>query len=153
MTITEDLVDGKKRLDVSGKVSIVEALPPPGATPVQIAADTPLIITTGISPHDTEYTITSGTTFTLLTVIGGSEGDSTENGSRIDIIYDNGTEHLVAREYVSGFSAQISPDTFVTRDGVTMVGTGTEKIIVRRIRLSGGSLEIDALAKGFEETT
>jgi hypothetical protein len=34
-----------------------------------------------------------------------------------------------------------------------MIGTGTEKIIVRRIRLSGGSLEIDALAKGFEETT
>jgi len=152
-TITHDLIDGKKRLDVSGKVSIVEAQPPPGATAIQISADTPLIITAGITPHDTDYIIAVGSTFTLLTLIGGSEGDSTENGSRIDIVYDNGSEHLVSREYVAGFSNQISPDTFKARDGTVMVGTGTEKIIVRRIRLSGGSLEIDAVVKGFEETT
>lgn len=149
--LIHDVVDGIYRLAIDGKVAVVNLSPPVGTDPKQVVADTPLNVTSGISPHDTEYTITSGKTFTLQSITAGSEGDSTENGSRIDVIYqDGGGEHLVAREYVSGFSNTINPDTDTTRDGTVMVGTGTEKIIVRRVRLSGGTLEIDAVAKGFE---
>lgn len=147
--VVEDTVDGIYRLAIDGKVAVVNLEPPVGTTPVQIVADNPLEVSNGISPHDTEFVIPLNGTFTLQSIIAGSEGDSTENGSRVDVVYYDGTEHLVAREYISGFSTTINPDTSKARDGTVMVGTGTQKIIVRRKRLSGGTLEIDAVAKGF----
>ena len=154
LALVEDTSDNIWRLAVQGKVSISAPMVPPATTAVIVAADTPLAIGSGSSPHDTEYVISNGTTFTLQSIVAGAEGDPAEGGSRIDVVYvDSGsTEHLVSREYINGFTTVIYPDTSKARDNTTMTGNGTTtKIIVRRVRLSGGSVEVDAVARGFEE--
>jgi len=157
VTVVLDGVDGKYRLNIVGKVSVVAPVPPPATTPVDIIADTPLVMGAAQSPDDTEHVIPADKTFTLQSVTAGAEGDPSEGGSRIDVIYvDNASvEHLVAREYITGFTATIVPDTSKARDGTAMVGnvSGNTKVIVRRIRLSGGSVEVDAVARGYEDDT
>lgn len=145
-----DSADNVHRLQVSGKVSLVASSGPPTAVNVQLVSDTPLIIA-ATSTHS--YTITAGKTFTLIQVEAGAEGDPTENGTKIEVIYKDAAlvEHLITRVYVAGFSQFfIFPTTSKTRDGTTMTGTGTQQILLRRTRLSGGSLEVDALVRGFE---
>jgi hypothetical protein len=137
-----------ERLAMDGKVQVIVNPPvPAGGTAVKVVNDTPLSMT---GTNDASHTIGTGKTFTLVSVIVGSEGDSTEKGSKVEVYYDNGTEHLITREYVSGFTVQVSPNTDTTRDNVSMAGTGTETIIVRRTRLSGGAQEIDAIVQGYE---
>jgi hypothetical protein len=145
------LVNSEGALHIVGKVSTGPPPTPPATTAVLIDASSPLSIGGGTSPDDTTYTIPNGQTFTLQSLQAGSEGDSTESGSRVEVWYDDGTtEHLVTREYVSGFTVEIFPDTNEARDGTVMTGDGSTKlIIVRRERLSGGALEIDAVAKGY----
>lgn len=153
--------DGKARFlnaDEDGVVSVSNRLPtaPPGTTPVTIAQpENELSIAGGVqNPHDTEYTIANGKTFKLQLVAAGGGGDPTENGSRVDVVYYDGTaEHIVTRLYVGSASVfQSFPDSGTARDGTAMVGDGsTKKIILRRIRLSQATLEVDAEIRGFEE--
>lgn len=144
-------VDGSKNL----KVAQTLPTPPSGATSVIIAQDeNELSLSGGASPHDTEYTIPDGETFYLLVLSAGAAGDPSENGSRVDVLYHDGTdEHIVARIYVSGQTVyEAFPDGAKARDGTTMVGDGsTKKIILRRIRLSGASQEVDAEIRGYVE--
>jgi hypothetical protein len=123
---------------------------PSGSTNVQIVSDTPLAINT---TSQTVYVIAAGKTFTLTQIEAGAEGDPTENGSRVDVLYRDAAavEHLISRVYVLGFGQfLIFPNAAVARDGTPLVGATTEAIILRRTRLSGGFLEVDAVARGYE---
>jgi len=141
-TITNDA--GVYRVEISGKVQTVGAIPPPATDPVRINADTPL--STGT--HDTTFTIPSGDTFYLQSITAGNE-DPTK-GAVFEVIYDDGTEHLVERVYTNGQTITIGfPDLDSARDGTIMVGTGTDTIIVRREKYSGSNIAMDAEVRGY----
>lgn len=145
-----DAVDGVRRLQITGKVTTSYPTAPPSTTPVTIDASTPLSITT---TSTTEYTISNGKTFVIQQVSTGAEGDPTEKGSKIEIIYYDGTtEHLIERIYITGFTQfGVYPDTRTARDGTVMAGDGsTKKIRVKRYRLSGSAQEVDAVVRGYE---
>lgn len=142
VSITDDA--GVNRLEISGKVQTVGAIPPPSTNPVRINADTPL--STG--SHDTTFTIPTGETFFLQSITAGNE-DPTK-GAVFEVIYDDGTERLVERVYTNGQTVTIGfPDLDTARDGTTMVGTGTEVIIVRREKYSGSNIAMDAEVRGY----
>lgn len=147
-----DEADQTYRLGVFGKVTTVPASPPAAKTRVVLVGDTPLAFGAGANPQDSEFVIPNGETFTAQRLIAGSEGDSTEAGSRIDLIYVDASsvEHLITRQYVAGFTVDVSGETDEARDGTAMVGDGVNtKIVLRRLRLSGGSLEVDAVLVGY----
>jgi len=149
-SLIEDTVASLVRLAVEGKVSIVSPTPPGTATEVVLASDTPL----GISTTSTAtYVIPDGDTFHLQSLSTGAEGDPTEKGSKVEVIFDNaGTERLVTRLYVSGFTVfQSFNDVSKSRDDTSMVGNagGTNKVLLRRIRLSGSVQEVDAEIRGY----
>lgn len=136
------------RQEVQGKVTIVGASAPPATTPVEIDADIPLTVGT----HDTSFLIPSGETFHLQTIIAGNE-DPTK-GASVEVIYDDGTEHVVARVYTSGTTTQIGySDVNTARNGTSLDGTGTETIIVRRLKFSGTDIAIDTVVTGYTKTT
>jgi len=142
VTITDDA--GVYRVEITGKVQTVGAIPPPSTTPVQVSADTPLSVGT----HDTTFLIPTGETFYLQSITAGNE-DPTK-GAVTEVIYDNGTEHLIERVYTAGQTITIGfPDLDNARDGTLMVGTGTETIIVRRTKYSGSNIAIDSEIRGY----
>jgi hypothetical protein len=137
---------GVRRLEISGKVSVTGASPPPSTLPALIYADTPLVVGT----HDTIFVIPDGETYFLQELVSGNE-DPTK-GAVVEVLYDNGTEHLVARQYISGQTISINePEDGLARDGTTCVGNvgGTFTIIVRRTKYSGSDIAIDAEARGY----
>jgi hypothetical protein len=110
--------------------------------------DTPLDMS---GNNQTTYVITNGKTFYLQQIVAGSQGDPTENGSRVELFFYDGTEHLVARIYLTGFTTFITyPQLNEARDGTAMSGNGTNYLILRRTRLSGGNQEVDAVIYGYE---
>jgi len=132
------------RLEVTGKVSVVGALPPPATTAFAIFADTPL--TTG--NHDTTWTIPSGEAAHIQSVQAGNE-DPTK-GAVVEIIFDDGTEHLVERVYINGQTITISfGDVMEARDGTDLIGNGSNELIVRRTKYSGTNIAIDAVLRGY----
>jgi len=151
VTVETDPVDGKGRANVDARAYLAPPVVPAATTPVTISADSPLSLST---VETAEHTIADGKSFHLQQVVYGAEGDPTEKGSRIDVIYFDGTtEHVIERVYVTGFTRQITPDTRVARDG-TALGPGdaggTKKIRVRRTRLSTSPQEVDAVVRGYE---
>jgi len=144
-----DELDNIHRIAVTGKVQTVTPPPPVGVSQITVAADDPLEMT-GI--HDTEYTLTSGLVFHLQQMVVGAEGDPTEKGSKVEVYFDDGEEHIVERIYVTGFTQYgIYPDTNITRSGLPLEGNGTSKLIIRRSRMGASSAqEIDAVLRGFE---
>jgi hypothetical protein len=145
-------LDGNKNL----KVTNVLPTPPGAATAVIIAQpENELEIAGGVqNPHDTDYLIPSGQTFFLQVVSCGAAGDPSEDGSRVDVVYYDGTtEHIVTRMYLAGQTVyEAFPDSSHARDGTTMSGDGsTKKIILRRIRLSQATQEVDAEVRGYVE--
>jgi len=148
MTVEDENQVGLHRLAITGNVAVVVQPPPTGGSLVTIPADNPLTVS---GTHDTEYTITSGKSFYIQQLICGAEGDPTEKGSKIEVLFNNGTEHPISRVYITGFSEYFQfPDVNEARDGTSLTGNGTNKIVVRRIRLSGTSQEIDAVVRGYE---
>jgi hypothetical protein len=144
--------DGTYSAQITGRVVSVPAQPPPAKTRVVIVGDTPLAFGGNTSPEEDEFTIPNGETFTAVRLVAGSEGDSTEAGSRVDAVYIDalGGEHIISRQYVAGFTVDVSGETDLARDGTTMVGDGVNtKIVLRRYRLSNGSLEVDAVLVGY----
>ena len=148
--IRVDPNDSKRRLQIEGKVlAVTTPIAPPSSTTVSIAADSPLSINT---TTDTTYTIPNGVTFYLQQVVGGSEGDTSERGSVIEVFYYDGTtNHIVERVYVNGFTTYVAVnDLSKSRDATSMVGDGSTKLIrVRRRRLSGSAQEVDAVVRGY----
>lgn len=126
---------------------------PPGATEVNIYADSPLELSNSNSPHSTEHIITNSKTFKAQRVIIGAGHDPSEKGSQIELIYYNGTEHVVARYFVENQTFEIHlGDLSKARDGTSMAGNGTTyKFIVRRTRLSSSAQMVDAHVQGYEE--
>ena len=143
VTITNDA--GVERLEVQGKVSIVGALPPPGTNQTVINADTPLTV----GSDDTDFIIPDGETFRLQSIIAGNE-DPTK-GASIEVIYDDGSEHLIERVYTAGQTIAVSySDIAEARDGTPLVGSGTSNsIIVRRAKFTGSNIAIDAVVFGY----
>ena len=89
---------GTRRLEIAGKVSVTGASPPPSTNPATILADTPLTVGT----HDTVFVIPNGQTFYLQQIISGNEDPA--KGAVTSVIYFNGTEHVVGRQYTAGFT-------------------------------------------------
>jgi hypothetical protein len=144
-----DTTDQIHRLAVSAKVSITPPQPPASAIPIQINADTPLNVSSTIT---SSYLIPSGSVFHMQQVTAGSEGDPNEKGSKVEVYYSSSIsgEKIIERIYINGFSQFGSyPDTAFTRDGTAMSGSNSGRIIVKRIRLGGQSLEIDCVVRGF----
>jgi hypothetical protein len=145
-----DPADSIRRLQIAGKVTLTAPVPPPSTTAVTVSANSPLSITTD---HTTEYIITNGKTLYIQQIACGSEGDTSERGSAVEVSYFDGTtEHLVERIYINGFTQYgVLPDTSTARDGTVMTGNGTTKTLrVKRRRLSGSSQEVDAVVRGYE---
>jgi hypothetical protein len=150
LDVREDSVDLVRRLQVEGRVSVMAPSPPPSTTSVSVAADNPLSISSNIT---TTYVITNAKTFHLQQITAGSEGDSTERGSCVEVsYYDGTTNHLIERVYLNGFTTSVSfNNVSKSRDGTTMTGNGSTKTIrVLRRRLSGASQEVDAVVRGYE---
>lgn len=125
-------------------VSIVPQPTPPGAVLVFISADNPLSVNT----EDEVYTIPSGKTFYLQQIIVGNEDPA--KGARVEVVYDDGTERTVARTYTSGETVSVPiANQSTARDGTAMVGNGSNTIIVRRTKLTGSNLEVDAIVRGY----
>ena len=106
----------------------------------------------GNQSTDTPYVIPNGDTLTLLYAVVGAQGDPNERGSQIELIYDaNGTLHLVERYYASVASRPYEIQRSTARDGTTMIGNagGTNRLIIRRTRLSGGAGRIDVSLRGY----
>jgi len=152
VSVLLDDEDGNYRLAIAGKIQLAAPQPPPSATKVTIAADTPIEIA---ADHDTEYIITDGKTFTIQMIAAGAEGDPTEKGSGAEIhYYDGSTYHLIDRLYLTGETISTYPDTSQARDGTVLTGNGTtKKIVVRRKRYSGVGQEVDVVVRGYEVTT
>lgn len=141
-TITLDA--GVYRQEVVGKVTVVGAQPPPSTTPTQINADTPLTV----GSHDTSFTIPNGETFFLQQMVAGNE-DPTK-GASVEVIFDDGAEHLIARVYTAGETVSIGfSDISEARDGTSLDGNGSNTIIVRRAKFSGTNIAIDAVVTGY----
>jgi len=139
------------QVEATGTLATRPPVPPPGTTEVVLSADNPLELSGSNSPHDTEHVIGSGDTFHLQILVAGAGGDPSEKGSRVDLIYDDGTEHVVERLFLLGASVSIVfPDSTKARDGTVMAGTGTEKLILRRYRLSNAGQEVDSVVRGYE---
>ncbi|MEE9358890.1 MAG: hypothetical protein V3U85_00250 [Hyphomicrobium sp.] len=137
-------------VDSAGNLGVAVVVPsaPAGAAEVFISADTPLVV--GL--HDTTFVIPNGETFHLQQLIVGNE-DPTK-GARVEIIYyDGAAEHMVMRSYIAGFTTSIPfPGIGDARDGTAMVGDGSTKtIIIRRAKLTGTDIEIDAVVRGYTE--
>jgi hypothetical protein len=139
------------RLQMSGHVVLAPSTPPSGATPVTLINDTPLELTSAASPSDVSRVITNGTTFYVQHVVAGAAASPVAAGSVIEVIFDDGTEHIVARAYVQGFTNIVTyPDLCEARDGTALTGNGTNTIIVRRRRLSAQALELEGVLTGYE---
>jgi hypothetical protein len=152
LEVSIDPLDGKRRLQIEGHVSIAAPEPPVGTTVVSFTFSGALSIS---ATQTDNYVITNGKRFVLQQIVAGSEGDTSEKGSVIEVFYFDGTtEYLVEREYINGFTTQLSPLTETSRDGAqTMDGNGTTKTVrVKRRRLSGSSQEVDFVIRGYEYT-
>lgn len=138
-------VDASDRLRVNAT-----PVAPDGSTEVVYAGDTPLDIS---GTETSEYTITDGTTLYIQQVAAGAEGDPTAKGSKIEVYFYDGTEHLFDRIYVTGATVNlVYPDASKCRDNTVMVGSGTDnKLRVRRTRMSGSLQEVDAVVRGYEQ--
>jgi hypothetical protein len=142
VTVTNDA--GVRRIEINGKVTVVGASPPPATTPFAVFADTPLTV----GSHDTSEVIPNGQTLYLQQLLAGNE-DPTK-GASVELIYYNGTEHLVSRMFMAGFSIERGfADVSTARDGTVMVGNGVHTLIVRRAKFSGSNIAIDAVVRGY----
>jgi hypothetical protein len=142
VTITNDA--GTYRLNIIGKVAITGATPPPATTPAVITAATPLVVGT----HDTTFTIPNTKTFYLQEIVTGNEDPA--KGSSVEVIFNNGTEHLIARVYTASTTLVVGyPDVAAARDGTALLGNGTNTIIVRRKKYTGSDIAIDTIVRGY----
>lgn len=142
VTVTNDA--GINRLEILGKVALTGALPPPATNAAVIFADTPLTV----GNDDTTFTIPNGETFHLQEIVAGNE-DPTK-GAVIEVLFDDGSEHLIARVYINGETIIIPyTDVIEARDGTSLTGNGSNEIIVRRVKYSGSNIAIDAVVRGY----
>jgi hypothetical protein len=142
VTVTEDV--GVYRLEVTGKVSVIGALPPPSTNAFAVFADTPLTVGT----HDTISVIPNGETLHIQGLAAGNE-DPTK-GAVVEVIFDDGTEHIVGRFYTNGQTELYSfADITEARDGTLLLGDGSNTVIVRRAKFAGSNIAIDAELRGY----
>lgn len=142
--VTVSLDAGIRRIEIAGKVTIVGSSPPPATTPAVIIGDTPLVV----GSDDTSFVIPDGETFHLQQLTAGNE-DPTK-GAVITLLFDNGTEHVIERIYVSGSSVSIGfGDVTLARDGTALLGDGVDTIVLRREKFSGTNIAIDSVARGY----
>lgn len=151
LDVRVDALDGRRRLQIEGKFSLTPPEPPPSTTKVTITFAGALSITTDQTDN---YVITASKRFVVQQIVAGCEGDTSERGSVVEVIYFDGTtEHLVERIYLNGFTTEVYPATELSRDGTILEGNGTTKTIrVKRRRLSGSTQEVDFVVRGYEYT-
>jgi hypothetical protein len=146
-----DALDGVRRLQIAGSITLSPPAAPPATTAVTITFSGALAISTDQTDN---YVITNAKRFVVQQIVCGSEGDSTEKGSCIEVSYFNGTTALLLeRVYINGFTTEVYPQTDKSRNGTLCDGNGTTKTIrVVRRRLSGASQEVDFVVRGYEYT-
>lgn len=131
---------------------------PPGTTPFVLAGDTPLEIGPVPAYHETvSPAIGNGLNLYLQTIAAGAAGDPTENGSKVEVYWREGTgptNHLITRIYLSGQTVNlVLPNVNAARDGTALTGNGTNTyLVIRRERLSTAAQEIDAEVRGYTES-
>lgn len=142
VTVSEDA--SIYRLEVQGKVQTIGAISPPSTNTARINADAPL--TAG--SHDTSFVIPNGETYHLQQITAGNE-DPTK-GAVFEIIYDDGTEHVIARVYTAGQTISVGySDLVQARDGTPLTGNGSNSIIVRRVKFAGSNIAMDCEVLGY----
>lgn len=148
--IEDETIPGLYRLAITGKVSVQVAPPPEGGVPVTYFADNPLSISQAQSPHDTDITLPTGKILVIQQIIAGCQGDPSADGSKTEVVFDDGAEHLIDRIFITG-QTQFGnyPDTTEARDGTALTGNGTNKLVLRRSRLSNSGQEIDLVVRGY----
>jgi len=127
---------------------------PNGTTSVNIYADDPLIINNNNSPHNTDYVIPNGKVLRIQAIFISSSRDSSGKGSRVEVIYDNGTEYVIARVHVNSGNpySRFFADISKSRNGTDLHGDGSDKIVVRRTKLTSGSdHEVDVEIQAYLE--
>jgi len=144
-----------------GRVSVTTypITAPPGTTPFVVAADTPIEV--GPNPVYRETlgaVVAANTDLHVQFLAAGAAGDPSEKGSKVELYWREGagpTDHLVERIYVSGATVSLSlPNTNLARDGTAMTGNGANtRLVVRRERLAVSAQEIDAVVRGYTEST
>jgi hypothetical protein len=146
-----DALDGVRRLQIAGNITLSPPAAPPATTAVTITFSGALAISTDQTDN---YVITNAKRFVVQQIVCGCEGDSTEKGSCIEVSYFDGTTaFLIERVYINGFTTQVYPNTEKSRNGTLCDGNGTTKTIrVVRRRLSGASQEVDVVVRGYEYT-
>lgn len=140
------------------KVASQPPSPPPGTTEFVLSInESNLEIGSPPTYHEDESSVIgSGNDLYLQLFSAGAMGDPSERGSRVDLLWREGsgpTDHIIERMYVSGQSVTISlPDVNKARDGTSMTGNGTNtKLVIRRYRLSNADQEVDAIVRGYYE--
>lgn len=127
--------------------------PPPGTSEFVLAVDESNLSISTTDNKDSAI-IGNGITLFLQTVVAGAGGDPNEKGSKVEVYWvENGTEHLITRNYIAGQSVSTTlPDTSKSRDGTTMVGDGSTTFLrVRRVRLSNQLQEVDFGVRGYTQ--
>lgn len=145
-------IDGTNYLlMVSAKIKPGLPTPPAGATIVQVPADDPLDVGPSPTYRNTDYPIPDGKTLYIQQIIVGSQGDPTEAGSKVEVIYHDGSDdHLVQRIYVAGATVFVPfDDLSIARDQAVMVGGTGKYLRISRIRMSVSKQEIDAVLTGY----
>jgi hypothetical protein len=140
------------RLLVDAKAILTPPKPPDGATNVTVDASSPLVIGPNPDFHDTDHVIATGDTLYLQYIAAGAQGDPSEAGSKIEVIFNDGTDHIVERIYFTSQTVYVLlDDVCEARDGTVMVGNGTNYLRVHRERMSNSGQEIDAVVRGYEQ--
>jgi hypothetical protein len=154
----QDLV--RKILAEPDGALIVAAKPPsapPGTTSFVMAADTPLSVGPVPTFHETvSPAIGASVGLYLQTIAAGAAGDPTENGSKVEVYWREGstpTDHLISRIYLSGQTVnEVLPNVNEARDGTALTGNGSNTyLVIRRQRLSTAAQEIDVEVRGYTE--
>ena len=161
--VSRDSSDTVRRLlsETDGALIVASRIPvaPPGTTPFTLAVnEAELNVGAGgdvASPNTTLGSIIGSGVDVYVQNIGvGTEGDSSENGSVVEVYWREGagpTDHLIDRIYVMGETVDVQlPNVHTARDGTALTGNGTNtRLAVVRKRLSLAALEIDFVVRGY----
>ncbi|MFQ5472598.1 MAG: hypothetical protein ACE5FA_06925 [Dehalococcoidia bacterium] len=123
-------------------VSDVPATPPTGATAVSQQAVGDVSGST-----DTIYVIPNAQTLTVSTLLAGAESVEGKKASKV-ALYEDPNGDLSVLNYI-GVPAYVANSNFAQALNESFVGDGTRRIVLRRERLDGGTLEIAGYWSGW----
>lgn len=134
------------KVNADGSLNVIPQLTPEspsGAVPVIISAFGDVASVDGV---DTYYTITSGETLTIQTLIAGAEYDGA--GSIVELFYDPNGDLSVLIRLSALFINGASDNNPVNQE---FIGNGTRRIVLRRRGFGANAREVFGQWIGYEE--